>query len=155
MADSKRTSKRKAQSEASNTSTKKKPKTDIEDKGESSKGPATDLKSFYAAQREKAVPAGEKEFKFNKKRVRMISKTKELPEDCEGVLYWMFRDQRVEDNWALLWAQRMAIKQEVPLYVTFCLPSSYLDATIRQYNFMIEGLKNVEEVSPLSIVYKF
>ena len=55
------------------------------------------------------------------------------------------------DNWALLWAQRMAIKQEVPLYVTFCLPSSYLDATIRQYNFIIEGLKSVEEVSPLSI----
>ena len=50
------------------------------------------------------------------------------------------------DNWALLWAQRMALKQEVPLFVTFCMPSTYLDATIRQYRFMIEGLKQVEKV---------
>ena len=99
MADNKTTGKRKAQSKASDDSTKKKPKTDIEDKGESSKGATTDLKAFYAAQRQKAVPAGGKEFKFNKKRVRIISKTKELPEDCEGVLYWMFRDQRVEGSY--------------------------------------------------------
>ena len=50
------------------------------------------------------------------------------------------------DNWALLWAQRMALKQEVPLFVTFCMPSTYLDATMRQYRFMIDGLKQVEKV---------
>ena len=53
----------------------------------------------------------------------------------------------LSDNWALLWAQRLALKQEVPLYVTFCLPPTYLDATLRQYKFMIDGLKSVEKVS--------
>jgi len=100
---------------------------------------------FYAKKRRSALPTSGGEFKFNKKRVRMISKVQELPSDCKGIVYWMFRDQRVEDNWALLWAQRMALKQEVPLFVTFCMPSTYLDATVRQYRFMIEGLKQVEK----------
>ena len=51
------------------------------------------------------------------------------------------------DNWALLYAQRMALKQEVPLIVYFCLPSKYLDAAFRQYSFMITGLQEVEKVS--------
>lgn len=50
------------------------------------------------------------------------------------------------DNWALLYAQRMALKQEVPLVVCFCLPSKYLDAAYRQYNFMIIGLQEAEKV---------
>ena len=50
------------------------------------------------------------------------------------------------DNWALLYAQRMALKQEVPLIVCFCLPSKYLDAAFRQYSFMITGLQEVEKV---------
>ena len=50
------------------------------------------------------------------------------------------------DNWALLYAQRMALKQEVPLIVCFCLPSKYLNAAFRQYSFMITGLQEVEKV---------
>ena len=36
------------------------------------------------------------EFKFNKKRVRILSKAKDFSEDCQGVVYWMSRDQRVQ-----------------------------------------------------------
>ena len=50
------------------------------------------------------------------------------------------------DNWALLYAQRMALKQEVPLFVCFCLPSKFLNTTYRQYSFMIKGLQEVEKV---------
>ena len=50
------------------------------------------------------------------------------------------------DNWALLYAQRMALKQQAPLIVCFCLPSKYLEATFRQYSFMIKGLQEVEKV---------
>lgn len=35
-------------------------------------------------------------FKFNKKRVRVITGAEELPENTSGVLYWMSRDQRVQ-----------------------------------------------------------
>jgi len=35
------------------------------------------------------------EFPFNKKRVRILSDVKELPEWTDGVIYWTFRDERV------------------------------------------------------------
>ena len=56
------------------------------------------------------------------------------------------------DNWALLYAQRMALKQQVPLIVIFCLPSKYLDAAFRQYSFMIKGLQEVEKVNTVKPV---
>lgn len=36
------------------------------------------------------------DFKFNKKRVRVLSADTEFPDDGDGVLYWMSRDQRVQ-----------------------------------------------------------
>ena len=32
-------------------------------------------------------------------------------------MYWMWRDRRVQDNWALLYSQKQAIKHNVPLKV--------------------------------------
>ena len=49
----------------------------------------------------------------------------------------------------MLFAQRLALKQEVPLHVCFCLVPKFLDATIRQYGFMLKGLQEVEQVSKL------
>lgn len=43
-----------------------------------------------------ATAASIKEFKFNKKRVRVLSKTKDIPENAQSILYWMSRDQRVQ-----------------------------------------------------------
>ncbi|KJE93780.1 deoxyribodipyrimidine photo-lyase [Capsaspora owczarzaki ATCC 30864] len=67
-----------------------------------------------------------------------------IPSGHDGVLYWMSRDQRVQDNWALIYAQQLAIQHRVPLFVGFCLVPHFLDATIRQYDFMMEGLREVE-----------
>lgn len=36
------------------------------------------------------------EFKFNKKRVRILSKAKDFPDGTNGVVYWMSRDQRIQ-----------------------------------------------------------
>ncbi|XP_073482556.1 deoxyribodipyrimidine photo-lyase-like [Aquarana catesbeiana] len=85
------------------------------------------------------------EFKFNKKRVRLVSAEENLKDDAQGIVYWMSRDQRVEDNWAFLYAQRLAVKQKLPLHVVFCLVPKFLDATIRHYGFMLKGLKEVAE----------
>jgi len=94
------------------------------------------------------------DFKFDKKRVRLITSNADMPEICKGIAYWMWREQRVQDNWALLYAQRMALKQEVPLIVCFCLPSKYLHAAFRQYSFMITGLQEVEkELTELNIPF--
>ncbi len=60
------------------------------------------------------------------------------------VLYWMSRDQRLADNWALLYARQLAERYKSPLGVVFCLATKFLDASWRQYHFMIEGLKEIE-----------
>lgn len=66
----------------------------------------------------------------------------------------MSRDQRVQDNWALLYAQRLAFKHKVPLFVCFCLVPKFLEATIRQYGFMLRGLQEVEkELQTLKIPF--
>nr|ANS70923.1 DNA photolyase [Lymantria dispar multiple nucleopolyhedrovirus] len=62
-----------------------------------------------------------------------------------GVVYWMSRDSRVQDNWALIYAKRAADSKRVPLYVVFCLTNSFLDASLRQFHFLLEGLKVVQE----------
>jgi deoxyribodipyrimidine photo-lyase len=56
------------------------------------------------------------------------------------VIYWMQRDQRVEDNWALLYAQQIAEENQQPLIAVFCLVNNFLDAGLRHYQFMLDGL---------------
>ena len=60
------------------------------------------------------------------------------------VIYWMSRDQRVRDNWALLFAQQVALEQRRPLLIVFNLVPRFLDATLRQYCFMLTGLEQVQ-----------
>ncbi|MGC9489953.1 MAG: deoxyribodipyrimidine photo-lyase [Thermovirgaceae bacterium] len=60
------------------------------------------------------------------------------------VIYWMSRDQRAHDNWALIFAREMAADRGRPLGVVFCLVPEYLGAGRRQYAFMLEGLREVE-----------
>ncbi|XP_042313332.1 deoxyribodipyrimidine photo-lyase-like [Sceloporus undulatus] len=94
------------------------------------------------------------EFKYNKKRVRLVSENSDLKEGAQGILYWMSRDQRVQDNWAFLYAQRLALKQKLPLHVCFCLVPKFLDATIRHFGFMLRGLKEVaKECQELNIPF--
>ncbi|MGE5362635.1 MAG: deoxyribodipyrimidine photo-lyase [Bacteroidota bacterium] len=76
---------------------------------------------------------------------RLIYKIKDGIEDKSGpVIYWMSRDQRVYDNEALLYAQQTALGRSLQLTVVFCLSPSYQGAALRQYHFMIEGLKEAE-----------
>ena len=66
----------------------------------------------------------------------------------------MSRDQRVEDNWALLHAQEQAIQRRVSLVVVFCLVPGFVHAGRRQYEFMLTGLRQVEsKCAQLSIPF--
>lgn len=55
----------------------------------------------------------------------------------------MARDQRVEDNWALLYSQYLALKNQVPLHIVFCLDDKFMGATLRMFMFMLKGLEEV------------
>jgi deoxyribodipyrimidine photo-lyase len=61
------------------------------------------------------------------------------------VVYWMSRDQRVNDNWALLWAQQEALIHHKGLLVVFCMIPDYPGATPRHYSFMRKGLRELQE----------
>jgi deoxyribodipyrimidine photo-lyase len=78
----------------------------------------------------------------NRKRVRLLNQGRPGP---GPVIYWMSRDQRVRDNWALLYAQELALSRGQPLGVAFCLAPAFLGATLRQYGFMLKGLQEVAE----------
>lgn len=62
-----------------------------------------------------------------KERTRVLNSIQEFPSDKEDgsggcVVYWMQRDVRTADNWALLLAAHWAETQQVPLRVLYALP---------------------------------
>jgi len=88
---------------------------------------------------------------MKKQRIRLLGGFLEY----EGpLIYWMSRDQRVHDNWALIYAQKLAVEKKKPLVVVFNLVPDFLEATIRQYGFMLKGLQEVEtELSKYNIPF--
>jgi deoxyribodipyrimidine photo-lyase len=86
--------------------------------------------------------------------LRVISQSNK--EVAEGpIIYWMSRDQRVYDNWALLYAAEQAIQSKQKLEVVFCLQPKFLEATLRQFDFMLKGLQEVEaELRKLKIPFQ-
>lgn len=75
---------------------------------------------------------------LNPRRLRALNRASRGP---GPVLYWMSRDQRAGDNWALLFAQAMALDGGVPLGVVFALDVSFPNATARSFGFMLRGLE--------------
>ncbi len=56
------------------------------------------------------------------------------------VIYWMSRDQRLQDNWALIYSLIHAEKKRTYVIVVFCLLDEFLGANKNHYAFMIQGL---------------
>lgn len=76
------------------------------------------------------------------------------PEGPGPVIYWMSRDQRATDNWALLFAQERALARGVALGVVFCLADRFLGASSRHFAFMIRGLREAaDELSRKAIPF--
>lgn len=61
------------------------------------------------------------------------------------VLYIMSRDQRVQDNHALLAAQKHAAAEKLPLAVVFCLYPKSRHRAREHFSFMLSGLKSLEK----------
>ena len=81
---------------------------------------------------------------MNQQRMRILKNTNL---NTNGpIVYWMSRDQRAQDNWALFYAQQLALERHQQLLVVFCLVPTFLEATIRQYGFMLRGLAETFQV---------
>jgi deoxyribodipyrimidine photo-lyase len=88
---------------------------------------------------------------INEKRVRLLQNGNEKN---GPIVYWMSRDQRVHDNWALLFSQKLASEKKRSLIVVFNIVPDFLEATICQYGFMLKGLQEVEsELSKYNIPF--
>lgn len=55
----------------------------------------------------------------------------------------MSRDQRLKDNWALLYAAEQAAANGAHVAVAFNLVDAFLGAGARQFGFMLRGLKEL------------
>jgi deoxyribodipyrimidine photo-lyase len=75
------------------------------------------------------------------RRIRLLNTR---PDGAGPVIYWMSRDQRFLNNWALLFACSKANELGRPLEVLFTLAPTFLGAPIRHYDFMFRGLREVE-----------
>ena len=62
------------------------------------------------------------------------------------IVYWMSRDMRVHDNWALLHAQNVAEMHDVPLYVCYNLEIGFEGGAYRQHHFKIESLRRIKDM---------
>lgn len=78
---------------------------------------------------------------MNENRVRKLNKK---PVKEGEVIYWMSRDQRVQDNWALICAYNIAKEYGRRLKVVFTLDFSYPMANYRSLSFLIDGLRIVQ-----------
>lgn len=58
-------------------------------------GADNNILATYMAKREN-VCESVADFKFDKKRVRLITSNADMPETCKGIAYWMWREQRVQ-----------------------------------------------------------
>ncbi|URD78308.1 FAD binding domain of DNA photolyase [Musa troglodytarum] len=76
---------------------------------------------------------------FHPDRVRVLKPGSPCPSG--PVVYWMFRDQRSANNWALIHAAALAARSHAPLAVAFCLSHRFLGAHARQLGFMLRGLR--------------
>lgn len=74
------------------------------------------------------------------RRVRIV---KEGKPGTGPVVYVMAREQRVRDNWALLYAAEEAERRSVPLLVAFVIGESFLSYSERHNVWLIESLKEV------------
>jgi len=113
------------------------------------------------ADRLQAYPEGvlSDKFKFNKKRVRTLSGNDGfLAREAKGIVYYMHRDQRVQDNWALIYAQRLAYQHNLPLSVVAMISAQHpkdTGVTLRNLHFCLHGLKEVQsELSSLKIGFQ-
>lgn len=82
--------------------------------------------------------------KIQLERTRQLNDYEIEAERRGPVIYWMERDQRAHDNWALLYAQQLAANLRRSIEVIFCLTTDRSGTTERQQEFMMSGLQELE-----------
>jgi len=72
----------------------KRTKTEIAERSDNNGGDESILATYMAKRQN--VCKSVADFKFDKKRVRLITSNADMLETCKGIAYWMWREQRVQ-----------------------------------------------------------
>lgn len=71
-----------------------------------------------------------------------------------SIIYWMSREQRLNNNWTLIEAVEFAKSHSSKLFVVFCIMKQSQSATNLHLNFMLNGLKKLKSsLSKLNIPF--
>lgn len=63
----------------------------------------------------------------------------------KSIVYVMSRDQRVKDNHALSYAQKLSLDHKLPLIVAFNFYPQVKNRNLKHYEFMLQGLKETQK----------
>jgi deoxyribodipyrimidine photo-lyase len=86
--------------------------------------------------------------------IRRVRVGTEAGAEAGPVVYVMAREQRVQDNWALLYAQEQAVERGVSLCVLFALGPMFASGTARHNAWMVASLNEVQvELQKLHIPF--
>ena len=61
------------------------------------------------------------------------------------ILYWMQQSMRIHYNHALEYAIDLSNQKNLPLVIVFNILPTYPEANLRHYQFMLEGLKELND----------
>lgn len=78
---------------------------------------------------------------------RRIQKQNEYQYQNGPILYWMNRDMRLQDNWALIYAYELSKKFKTELVICYNLNPNFLGGAYRQFHFKIGSLKQLHQDS--------
>ena len=85
---------------------------------------------------------------MNKDRIRKLN-DKSIDESRDTILYWMDKDRRFFDNWALFAAFKTAKELNKNLEILYVIPDDFMNANLRTYDFMLKGLQETAEYAYL------
>ncbi|KAM7255858.1 hypothetical protein ACFE04_011599 [Oxalis oulophora] len=89
-------------------------------------------------------------------RIRILKQPSSSSKPVVGpIVYWMFRDQRLKDNWALIHAIDQANKANVPVAIAFNLFDQFKEAKARHLGFMLKGLRQLHQEIQQSLQIPF
>lgn len=77
-------------------------------------------------------------------KIERIRRLNGIDYSAGGVLYWMDREMRLNDNWALIRAVELAKRHKTSICVVYNLVSDYLGGGRRQLDFKLSALKQLE-----------
>lgn len=82
---------------------------------------------------------------FNLNRLKKLEDREYNAESKKNILYKMSREHRIENNWSLIYAQKLAIENDVKLFVVYTHYDKKWECVSRTVDFILVNLEQVQK----------